>query len=843
LDIGVVEVRAKCGICGNSFVVEIAEKLSHADAAKKKKIKNLRERLSTAIDSNDIRSISDSAGKILDIIPEDYSAKYFFAYAANCTGNHNYISDFYSNSATAHTEEELAVILGHINNYGDLRDRVKIETFLMSLDDIDTVAAVDEYKSSFRYRKALEENYDDVPRDVFICHRSTDSAKAKAVVAALEQDSHKCWISSRNLRPNDSENYWDSIRKAITSCKVFLVVSSEDAMLSNDVKSELNIAKGLNKPRIEYKIDTSVHTTLFKNFFDGCKWVEGFDADEKSLRNLCVRVYDELERLKHSDKKPDKMDEIAELLKRQTSAAAAGPAGIGVKANVDSLIKRASVEIGDGHFSKADEICEKIADIDIENGQLWCFRLLIEVKAKSLDGLARMTVDVTGSNNYRKAKTYADNDLKEKLEAAAKSALEKLQEKQRIEREKQEEQRLKDAEEARRKQEEADRKRRELEERQRQEAERQRQEAVEKEMRQMEMQERIRKKTKVRKLTRLIGVLVVLALISGSCGYGIHLMNRPIDLKIVAVSAAIQHNLAIDSDGNVWAWGTNHQGQVGDGTTRTRRTPVQVTEGIKYTAVFADTLSLVGANYPASSLAIDENGGLWAWGRCPFTSAFGTTGIIVTHLEPVQINTEGRFNNNKIVEVGRHHAIDEHGNLWMWRLNSNMFRHGITAVPTIINTAGRMSDAKAVSVVRSDSLLTDGFAILDESGSVWRMMGNSYGRIDRLSIDAVVVSIRHTGSGNTFAIDEDGDTWAWGPDYGNTPYVLSEDELPEDYVGKVMPNGSEIVSVSYSMGLYLAIDQKGNLWAWGENTGWERFGRGIAITRDADDPVQVTRAE
>ncbi|MDR0442910.1 MAG: chromosome condensation regulator, partial [Treponema sp.] len=43
-----------------------------------------------------------------------------------------------------------------------------------------------------------------------------------------------------------------------------------------------------------------------------------------------------------------------------------------------------------------------------------------------------------------------------------------------------------------------------------------------------------------------------------------------------AVGAGVSHSLAIDTDGNLWAWGGNAYGQLGDGTTTQRETPVMV---------------------------------------------------------------------------------------------------------------------------------------------------------------------------------------------------------------------------------------------------------------------------
>src|SRR5206468_530565 len=46
--------------------------------------------------------------------------------------------------------------------------------------------------------------------------------------------------------------------------------------------------------------------------------------------------------------------------------------------------------------------------------------------------------------------------------------------------------------------------------------------------------------------------------------------------SIVAISAGEGHNMALKSDGTVWAWGWNAQGQLGNGTTNDAWTPIQV---------------------------------------------------------------------------------------------------------------------------------------------------------------------------------------------------------------------------------------------------------------------------
>ena len=45
---------------------------------------------------------------------------------------------------------------------------------------------------------------------------------------------------------------------------------------------------------------------------------------------------------------------------------------------------------------------------------------------------------------------------------------------------------------------------------------------------------------------------------------------------VTAIAEGHYHTLAMKSDGTVWAWGWNDYGQLGDGTTTDRTTPVQV---------------------------------------------------------------------------------------------------------------------------------------------------------------------------------------------------------------------------------------------------------------------------
>src|SRR4029079_13035441 len=75
--------------------------------------------------------------------------------------------------------------------------------------------------------------------------------------------------------------------------------------------------------------------------------------------------------------------------------------------------------------------------------------------------------------------------------------------------------------------------------------------------------------------------------------------------NIAAVAAGAYHSLALAIDGKVWAWGKNDQGQLGDGTLSENHVPKQVVGLSNIISIAA------GFDY---SLALKNDGTVWAWG-------------------------------------------------------------------------------------------------------------------------------------------------------------------------------------------------------------------------------------
>jgi alpha-tubulin suppressor-like RCC1 family protein len=114
---------------------------------------------------------------------------------------------------------------------------------------------------------------------------------------------------------------------------------------------------------------------------------------------------------------------------------------------------------------------------------------------------------------------------------------------------------------------------------------------------------------------------------------------------------------ALKTDGTLWAWGYNNVGQLGDGTTTNRSSPVQITGTWKH-------IGIGGGD--SRGLAIKTDGTLWSWGRGSAygTLGIGSSGVGVNKNSPVQIaGTTWKF-----VSAGRDaaSAIKTDGTLWVW---------------------------------------------------------------------------------------------------------------------------------------------------------------------------------
>ncbi len=140
----------------------------------------------------------------------------------------------------------------------------------------------------------------------------------------------------------------------------------------------------------------------------------------------------------------------------------------------------------------------------------------------------------------------------------------------------------------------------------------------------------------------------------------------PEAVKIVAIACGGQHSLALDNNGSVWAWGLNDHGQLGISSFEG-----QINKPAKLIHFPSNTRIVAIAGGSLHSLAIDSAGKVWAWGA-NVVGQLGNLTNIDSH-GPSQVQfPAGTPRALAIAAGGAHsHAVDADHNLWAWGLNSN----------------------------------------------------------------------------------------------------------------------------------------------------------------------------
>jgi alpha-tubulin suppressor-like RCC1 family protein len=296
-----------------------------------------------------------------------------------------------------------------------------------------------------------------------------------------------------------------------------------------------------------------------------------------------------------------------------------------------------------------------------------------------------------------------------------------------------------------------------------------------------------------------------------------------------SVTGGRYHSLALASNGTVWAWGDNAFGQIGDGTTTQRTTPVQVSGLSNITAI---------STHDDHSLALDSSGNLWAWGY----NSFGQVGDGTTtnRLAPALILT----NVTAISAGGRHSlALRSNGTVWVWGENSYGQMGDGTTSNTPRTSPGQVPGLSGISAISAGSRFS---LALASNGTVWSWgynfnselgEGTNITRLSPVQVSGLtnVVSIS-AGSNHSLAVDSSGNLWAWGDN--------SSGQIGNGTMGSAVALPTQVSSLSNvvtaSAGYAHSLVQlsNGTLWGWGLS-GNNQIGNGTFATHQLS-PVQVS---
>lgn len=227
----------------------------------------------------------------------------------------------------------------------------------------------------------------------------------------------------------------------------------------------------------------------------------------------------------------------------------------------------------------------------------------------------------------------------------------------------------------------------------------------------------------------------------------------------VASGCYWDHNFAIKTDGTLWGWGYNSNGELGCGDTDNRSSPIQtIVGGTDWLKVSS------GGRHTA---AIKTDGSLWVWGDNDYGQLGDNTTDPVS--SPIQTITGGYNWVNLACGERFMAAIKDNGTLWMWGQNGDgqLGLNDTDDRSSPIQTFIGGTDWKKVSCGNNH------IAVIKNDGTLWTWGDNSDGQLgtgdtdDRSSPVQTVCggsNWKHVscGQNNTAAIKNDGTLWVWG---------------------------------------------------------------------------------
>ena len=291
----------------------------------------------------------------------------------------------------------------------------------------------------------------------------------------------------------------------------------------------------------------------------------------------------------------------------------------------------------------------------------------------------------------------------------------------------------------------------------------------------------------------------------------------------------------------LWSWGCNESGQLGLGDVTRRSSPVQVGALTTWSNVFGGS--------SGSAFATKTDGTLWSWGG----NGNGQLGLgnTTNRSSPVQVGaltdwSDAKISSNRSITL----AVKSNGTLWAWGFGTyGSLGQGNTTSTSSPVQVGALTTWAEVSVgfgnvlaVKTDGTLWSwGFGIYGALGQGNTTNTSSPVQVGALTNWSKVVAIPHAG----LATKTDGTLWAWGINnkgqlgQGNTTYRSSPVQVGAlTNWSKIAGSGSRYIGYggTYIFGWLSSIKTDGTLWSWGSNYYFEL---GLGDFTNRSSPVQV----
>jgi alpha-tubulin suppressor-like RCC1 family protein len=236
-----------------------------------------------------------------------------------------------------------------------------------------------------------------------------------------------------------------------------------------------------------------------------------------------------------------------------------------------------------------------------------------------------------------------------------------------------------------------------------------------------------------------------------------------------SVSAGRNHLLAIKGNGQLYAWGSNSSGQIGNGSSiGDVVTPFQVPSTLPWITASA------GSSF---SLGIKANGSLWTWGENGAGQlGFGNNSQNSSNFSPQQVGSSNDWIYSQCAELSAA-AVRSNGTLWMWG----------------DNTFGQLGNGNNTNTVSN-------FSPSQVPGANWTCVGHT------------------SGAKHVVGLKANGTIWSWGRNNFGQLGRGNNTNNTSNYAPAQIGNDQNWVLTAVGAEHSGALKANGTLWTWGDNT-------------------------
>jgi alpha-tubulin suppressor-like RCC1 family protein len=330
------------------------------------------------------------------------------------------------------------------------------------------------------------------------------------------------------------------------------------------------------------------------------------------------------------------------------------------------------------------------------------------------------------------------------------------------------------------------------------------------------------------------------------------------EIEQISTNSHYSHTCALKTDGTAWCWGDNGYGQLGDNTTNDSYTPVQVL-GVGGSGYFVQVEEIQVTHLTTCALKTD--GTAYCWG----SNGSGQLGNDSTSSSstPVQVKNSGSFSDFLLNIQNINSSGDENtcttktdGTVWCWGENTNgQLGDGTTSPkPGAVQVKGEggIGYLDSVSSVETSEFFS---CALKTDGTVWCWGDNNYGQLgDNTTNDSYApiqvhgvddigyltdVSEISVGRIYVCATKTDGTMYCWGDNnYGQLGDNTTTRRYTPIQVHSVDDSGflTDVENISAGYDYTCATKTDGTAYCWGRNNNGKL---GDNTTTDRSTPVQV----